>query len=61
MIKTTVIKAKTVSEASETYGEEAVQKIFELISNKAPKDVFEELEDDNLKKCLLFLLNGDIS
>jgi hypothetical protein len=60
MIKTTVIKAKTVREASETYGEEAVQKVFELVANKAPRDVFNELEDENLKDCLFFLLRGNI-
>lgn len=60
MIKTTVIKAQIVAEASETYGGEAVQKVFELVSNKAPRDVFSELEDENLKDCLFFLLSGDI-
>ena len=60
MIKTTVIKAYTVSQASETYGEEAVQKVFELVTNKAPREVFNELEDKNLKDCLFFLLSGDI-
>lgn len=60
MIKATVIKAQTIRDASEIYGGEAVQKVFELISNKAPKEVFNELDDNNLKKCLSFLLNGDI-
>lgn len=60
MIKATVIKANTVREASETYGEAAVQKVFELVSNKAPRDVFNELEDEYLKDCLFFLLSGDI-
>jgi hypothetical protein len=61
MIKTTVIKAQTVREASETYGEDKVKMLFELLQDKAPKYLFEELEDEDLKKCLLFLLNGDIS
>ena len=61
MIKTTIIKAHTVREASEKYGEASVEKIFELVANKSPKKVLEELEDEDLKKCLLFLLNGDIS
>jgi hypothetical protein len=60
MIKATVIKANTVREASETYGEAAVQKVFELVANKAPRDVFNELEDEYLKDCLFFLLSGDI-
>jgi hypothetical protein len=60
MIKATVIKANTVREASEKYGEEAVQKVFELISNKSPKEVFDELKDGYLKDCLFFLLSGDI-
>ena len=60
MIKTTIIKAQTVAEASKTYGEEAVQKVFELATNKAPREVFNELEDKNLKDCLFFLLSGDI-
>ena len=61
MIKTTVIKAHIVREASETYGEDKVKMLFELLQDKAPKYLFEELEDEDLKKCLLFLLNGDIS
>jgi hypothetical protein len=61
MIKATVIKAQTIRDASEIYGGESVQKVFELVANKAPKEVFNELEDGDLKKCLLFLLNGDIS
>jgi hypothetical protein len=61
MIKTTVIKAQTVREASEAYGEDKVKMLFELLQDKAPKYLFEELEDEDLKKCLLFLLNGDIS
>ena len=60
MIKATVIKAHTVREASETSGAEAVHKIFELVANKAPKEVFDELEDENLKDCLFFLLSGDM-
>ena len=60
MIKATVIKAHTVREASETYGAEAVHKIFELVANKAPREVFDELEDNYLKDCLFFLLSGDI-
>jgi hypothetical protein len=60
MIKATVIKAQTVAEATRTYGEEAVQTVFELIRNKAPREVFKELENENLKKCLFFLLNGDV-
>ncbi len=60
MIKATVIKAHTVREASETYGSQAVQKIFELVANKAPRDIFDELEDGHLKDCLFFLLSGDI-
>jgi hypothetical protein len=61
MIKTTIIKAQTVAEATRTYGEETVQNVFELIRNNAPKDLFAELEDGDLKKCLFFLLNGDIN
>lgn len=61
MIKATVIKAHIVREASETYGEDKVKMLFELLQDKAPKYLFEELEDEDLKKCLLFLLNGDIS
>ena len=60
MIRVTVIKARTVAEASETYGAEAVHKVFELVANKAPREVFDELEDNYLKDCLFFLLSGDI-
>lgn len=60
MIKARVIKAQTVAEASITYGEDSVQKVFELIENKAPKNVFDELDDNNLKDCLFFLLSGDL-
>jgi hypothetical protein len=61
MIKATVIKAQTIAEATRTYGEESVQMVFELVGNKSPREVFEELEDENLKKCLFFLLSGDIN
>jgi hypothetical protein len=61
MIKATVIKAQTIAEATRIYGEESVQTVFELVGNKSPRDVFEELEDENLKKCLFFLLSGDIN
>ena len=49
-----------MAEASETYGAEAVHKVFELVANKAPREVFDELEDNYLKDCLFFLLSGDI-
>lgn len=61
MIKATIIKSHTVAEANITYGEETVQNVFKLIRNKPPKDLFVELEDENLKKCLFFLLDGDIN
>jgi hypothetical protein len=61
MIKATVIRAQTMAEATRTYGEESVQMVFELIRDKAPREVFDELEDENLKKCLFFLLSGDIN
>jgi hypothetical protein len=61
MIKATVIKAHTVRDASKIYGEENVKMLFDLLQDKAPKYLFEELEDEDLKKCLLFLLDGDIS
>ena len=60
-MKITVIKAQTVAEATKTYGENAVEIVFNLIQNQSPKEVMEGLEDENLKKCLLFLLNNDIS
>ena len=50
MIKTTVIKAHTVRDASKIYGEENVKMIFDLLQDKAPKYLFEELEDEDLKK-----------
>lgn len=59
-MKVTVIKAQTVQEATKIYGENAVETVFNLIQNQSPKDVMEELDDENLKKCLLFLLNNDI-
>lgn len=61
MIKATVIRAQTMAEAMRIYGEESVQMVFELIRDKAPSEVFEELKDENLKKCLFFLLSGDIN
>ncbi len=59
-MKAKVITSQTVREATNTYGEESVKTIFDLIQNKSPRAVMDDLEDENLKKCLLFLLNNDI-
>jgi hypothetical protein len=59
-MKTKVITSQTVQEAMKTYGEESVKIIFDLIQNKSPSGVMDDLEDENLKKCLLFLLNNDL-
>ncbi len=59
-MKAKVITSQTVQEAVKTYGEESVNTIFGLIQNKSPRSVMDDLEDENLKKCLLFLLNNDI-
>jgi hypothetical protein len=59
-MKAKVITSQTVQEAMNTYGEESVKNIFDLIQNKSPRTVMDDLEDENLKKCLLFLLNNDI-
>ena len=60
MIKATVIKRTAVEEAKTLYGEDSVNKIFELIQHKIPKKVMEDLEDENLKKCLLHIFEGDL-
>ena len=59
-MKTTVIKAETVENASKIYGNESVNTIFELIQNDSPRKVYEKLEDQNLRACLLYLFSGSL-
>lgn len=59
MFKTRVIKAKVVEEARTKYGDQTVNLIFEKIQMNPPEKVLEELEDDDSKSCLIFLL-GEI-
>jgi hypothetical protein len=60
MLKMTVIKSKTVEDAKVIFGEDRVNLVFERIQRKSPGIVLEELEDEEAKKCLIFLL-GEIT
>jgi hypothetical protein len=59
-MKTTVIKAETVENASKIYGNDSVNTIFEMIQKEAPITVYENLEDQNLRACLLYLFSGSL-
>jgi hypothetical protein len=60
MIKTRVIKAQTVTDATKIYGEEAVSKIFEMIQKEIPSKLIDKLDDQNLRACLLYLFSGNL-
>lgn len=55
----TVIKKQTVEEAENRFGEDTVALVFDRVQRKDPGLVWEELEDELAKKCLVFLL-GEI-
>lgn len=60
MIKTRIIKKETVEQALEIFGKNNVDKVFDLIRKKIPIIVSEELDDENLKECLLYLFGGNL-
>jgi spore cortex formation protein SpoVR/YcgB (stage V sporulation) len=59
-MKTTVIKAETVENASKIYGNDSVNKVFEMIQNDSPTNVYQKTEDQNLRACLLYLFSGSL-
>jgi hypothetical protein len=56
MIKTTVIKSQTVEEAKQLFGKEKVMEVFDHIQKKSPDVVLQDIQDEETKKCLFFLL-----
>lgn len=56
MIKTTVIKSQTVEEAKQIFGIERVKEVFDHIQRKSPEVVLQDIQDEETKKCLFFLL-----
>lgn len=57
MIGAVVIKAEYIANAKSIYGQEMVDRIFELLKGQHPDEVLSILEDDE-RKCFLIIMKN---